>query len=138
MVNKKVVNGQLVWKNTGPSYFNGYSIDTDSTGGGIRGWIGNAGTLNLIEKSVEDVPIKVWHHGVFTWNGSVLKLYLDGVEVASGSQTQNAQVVVNPLTIGKRSGAYLNGLIGEVRIYSRALRNQEILDHYIIGKEMLR
>ena len=33
-------------------------------------------------------------------------------------------------------GAYWNGLIGEVRIYSRALTPQEILDHYIIGKEM--
>ena len=30
----------------------------------------------------------------------------------------------------------LIGLIGEVRIYNRAPRNQEILDHYIIGKEM--
>ena len=34
------------------------------------------------------------------------------------------------------AGRYFNGLIAEVRIYNRALTPQEILDHYIIGKEM--
>lgn len=129
-VNTKVANGNLVWKNTFPPTFNGYSIDTDSTGGGIRGWISNAGTMNLIEKSVEDVTVGVWHHAVFTWDGSVLKLYLDNVLVATGDQTVNAQVVANPLTIGKREAAYFKGAIDEVRIYNRALSAPEILQIY--------
>ena len=30
----------------------------------------------------------------------------------------------------------LIGLIDEARIYNRALTSQEILDHYLVGKEM--
>ena len=78
--------------------------------------------------------------GVYDSAAQKAKVYvngnLDGEYTKSGSIDNPA---ANPVRIGTRSpGTTLpfNGLIGEVRIYSRVLTPQEILDHYIIGKEM--
>ena len=71
-----------------------------------------------------------WHHYVATYDGSVVKLFVDGNMVYSGSQTGNLDSgAVNP-TIGWgstfSSHYHLNGLIDEIHIYNRALSEAEI------------
>ena len=73
-------------------------------------------------------------------SGSYQKLYLNGVY--QGKTTCPTIVSRDwKLLIGMRNdnGGQkfpFNGLIAIIRIYNRALTPQEILDHYIIGKEM--
>jgi len=70
-----------------------------------------------------------WAHLCFTYDGSALVFYKDGEEVArvaaSGKLRQNAL----SLTIGGRlnSGNNFKGMIDDVRLYNRALTQQEIL-----------
>ena len=65
------------------------------------------------------------------------KLYINGNLDNEKTLTFTTEKT-DDITIGGYSPtSYLfKGLIGEVRIYNRALIPQEILDHYIIGKEM--
>ena len=79
-----------------------------------------------------------WQHIVFTGiSKGATKIYVNGVVVKAEILAYD---IVNTTTVQKNIGGwfagYFNGLIDEVRIYNRALSPQEILDHYIIGKEM--
>jgi hypothetical protein len=82
--------------------------------------IGVNGTVQL--------PLNTWTHLALTYNGSTLRLYVNGVQ--AGSQTVSGSITssTQPLRIGGNSvwGEYFSGLIDEVRIYNRALSGTEI------------
>jgi hypothetical protein len=72
-----------------------------------------------------------WHHYVLTYDSSLpsgnLKRYLDGVLIGQATATVGlASTAGSPLYLGGTGTAGLNGLIDEVRIYSRALTAEEI------------
>jgi prepilin-type N-terminal cleavage/methylation domain-containing protein len=67
----------------------------------------------------------IWHFYVYTFDGSYLKAYLDGVMVSSVTQTISMKVDSNPVRIGG-GNVYFGGTIDDVRIYNRALSDSEI------------
>lgn len=71
-----------------------------------------------------------WHNIVATYNGTMMKLFVDGVEKSSANYTYQGDVlqVADDVEIGASTfhGDYLNGTIDEVRIYDRALNQTEI------------
>lgn len=75
-----------------------------------------------------------WHHVVGTYNGSYLRIYIDGVSVGNVADT----FTFSPASghyIGKYAGAayYFSGLIDDVQIYSAALPVAVIQQHYAEG-----
>ena len=80
------------------------------------------------------MPTNQWIHLAGTFDGSVFKLYTNGVLVATGSG-QLGPINSAPLTIG-RSGtcsAPFEGYIDELAIFNRALSAAEIKDIYLAG-----
>jgi hypothetical protein len=74
-----------------------------------------------------------WYHLVGTFNGTVMKLYINSVETGqeqTDSATRNFQGVYIGYTQGIATPVYYNGLIDEVRIYNRALSAEEISQRY--------
>jgi chitodextrinase len=69
-----------------------------------------------------------WAHLAETYDGATVRLYVNGVQVASRAQTGAIATSTNPLQIGGDSlyGQYFAGRIDEVRIYNRALSAAEI------------
>ena len=69
-----------------------------------------------------------WAHLATTYDGATMRLYVNGVQVASRAQTGTIATSTNPLQIGGDSiyGQYFAGRIDEVRIYNRALSVAEI------------
>jgi len=63
-----------------------------------------------------------WSHLAATYDGSTVRLYLNGVQVGAQSQTGLLATSTQPLTIGMN----WTGIIDEVRIYNRALDPSEI------------
>src|SRR4029079_1687155 len=61
-------------------------------------------------------------------DGAALRLYVNGVQVASKPQTGSLATTASPLTIGGDliDGQYCNGRIDEVRVYRVALSQAEI------------
>ena len=94
--------------------------------------IGTGGTFDGSCCTVLNGPtaltINQWTHLAGTWDGSTLRLYLGGVEVASQPRSGTLEVNNSPLHIGGNTynGENFSGLIDEVRIYNRALTPAEI------------
>ena len=81
-----------------------------------------------------DLILHEWRHVAATWDGSDVRLYVDGQEVAHGQDLftamPNADVDVNigafrAFAGGQRS-AFFSGLIDEVYVFDRALNAVEI------------
>ena len=75
------------------------------------------------------LPLNTWTHLAVTYDGALLRLYQNGVEVGSRAQTGNISHVLTSAEIGGNTvwGEYFSGRIDEVRIYNRALTATEIL-----------
>jgi hypothetical protein len=86
----------------------------------------------------------VWYHIIATYDGSVKRLYINGIQDPNtvstsgsvGSNNYHASVGCSYTTIPYREFFY--GLIDEVRIYSRALSAKEVYTHYIYGIQSIR
>jgi hypothetical protein len=63
-----------------------------------------------------------------TYDGSLLKVYLDGAQVASKAINKPRLAGNTPLHIGRRQDGYnyFKGIIDEVRLYNRALTADEV------------
>jgi hypothetical protein len=70
-----------------------------------------------------------WHHHAATWDGSVLKYYLDGefvtnISVGSAAEDTGQRIIIGARTNG--TGFYINGLISDTYIFKKALTEDEI------------
>src|SRR2546430_9039414 len=72
--------------------------------------------------------LNTWTHLAGTFDGATMRLYVNGVEVASQAQTAALTATAGTLQIGADSytGENFAGRIDEVRIYNRALTAAEI------------
>ena len=82
------------------------------------------------------LPVNTWSYLAATYDRSTLRLYVNGVQVASKSATAAMAVSTNPLQIGGNTiyGSYYNGVIDEVRIYNRALTQANPERHEYAGR----
>ena len=73
-------------------------------------------------------PVNAWTHLALTYDGSTLRLYVNGTLAGSRAATGAIQTTTNPLWIGGNTpyGEYFQGLIDEVRVYNRALSQADI------------
>lgn len=75
------------------------------------------------------VPVNVWTHLAGTFDGSMLRLYVNGQVVGSKATSAPIDTTTGVLRIGGDSvwpGEYFPGTIDEVRIYNRALSLSEL------------
>jgi uncharacterized repeat protein (TIGR01451 family) len=74
------------------------------------------------------VLANTWTHLAATYDGTAVRLYVNGVQAASVARTGNLATSTNPLQIGGDSiyGQYFRGLIDDVRIYNIALTASQI------------
>jgi hypothetical protein len=73
-------------------------------------------------------PVGRWSHLAVTYDGGVVRLYVNGSEVSSRSTTGTIRKTPDPLWIGGNQpyGEYFDGEIDDVRVYDRALEPAEI------------
>jgi glucose/arabinose dehydrogenase/PKD repeat protein len=85
------------------------------------------GGLNRVAEGAP-LPANTWTHVAGTYDGAVLRLFINGVQAASQSIAGAISVSTGPLRIGGNSiwGEFFQGRIDDVRIYNRALTQGEI------------
>lgn len=91
----------------------------------VRIYNGSTRTVNGTSK----LATNTWTHVASTFDGSTLRLYINGVQVATLNTTASMTTSTNALRIGGSTvlgSEYFAGLIDEVRIYNRALSQSEI------------
>jgi len=68
-----------------------------------------------------------WHHVVAQLDGDTMRLYVDGAKVGSGAKTGALSTADDLIYIGAENGSSgLNGMVDDVRFYSRALNPAEV------------
>jgi len=73
-------------------------------------------------------PVGVWSYIALTYDGTTLRLFVNGSQVSSRATTGTIQTTANPLWLGGNHpyGEYFEGVIDEARVYNRALGESEI------------
>ena len=86
--------------------------------------------------STTDLQTDTWYHLAATYDGSDLRLYINGVEDASSAKTGNLKKPYRNLYVGVRidggSGVnHMTGAIDELHIYDQALSGSEVAELYL-------
>lgn len=74
------------------------------------------------------LSLNTWTHLAITYDGTTMRLYVNGTQTSTLATTGSITATTNPLRIGGTTalGQYFTGLIDEVRVYNRALAASEI------------
>jgi hypothetical protein len=119
-----------------PSTFllNKYTL---STGFFVRGITGNKWLFHLngwTVSTTSDIAVSDWVHLAGTYDGSYLRIYVNGVNENSVPKTGLENNNIMDLLIGSSDGgAYFDGTMDEIALYNRALTSEEIEQHYENG-----
>jgi uncharacterized delta-60 repeat protein len=130
-----------IWR--GAVVGNDHKVDEDTLGYNLR--TGDNGKLSFVvataswwkEASTASLmSTGQWHHVVGTYDGTTVKVYIDGVERGSAAGGGDLVASCYPLNIG-RSPYYtdrlFDGVIDEVAIFDRALTPSEVQSIYQHG-----
>jgi glucose/arabinose dehydrogenase/chitodextrinase len=103
-----------------------YSLYANEAGNRPVGQVDIGGEHNALGSGV--LPLDTWSHLAVTWDGTTLRLYVNGTQAGSTTVTGTLLDSSGPLDIGGNGvwGEYFSGLIDEVRVYNRALGDSEI------------
>ena len=87
-----------------------------------------SGDAGFVSTGNSRLSTGVWTHLAATYNGSTLRLYVNGISVSSRSMTGTLNSSNMPLRIGGTLNfdEWYRGLIDDVRIYNRSLSAAEI------------
>ena len=112
-----------------------------SSNGGVRMDFSADGTnYGALIAPNNSITPGVWQYVAATFNAGNVKLYVNGIEVASGTSSITS-IYSNgtaPLNIGRDAGGagqYFSGLIDEAMVFNRALSATEINDIFALGKK---
>jgi glucose/arabinose dehydrogenase len=119
-------HGVIAKGNTNTDRGHNYAIEIED-GNLVNCVIGN-GTSSNIVRSTTQVAAQQFYHLACAWDGSQLRLYINGALNRSVSQTVTPAANSSPLFIGQYGGNVdrLDGVIDEVRIYDVARTQAQI------------
>ena len=85
-------------------------------------------TADMQLNGTTNTPLNAWTHLAATYDGTTLRLYVNGTQVASKPVSGAIKTSTGVLRIGGNNiwGEYFAGLIDEVRIYNKALTAAQI------------
>ena len=99
-----------------------YAAASTGPGAGVNigGYRETFGSSNL--------PLNAWSHLAATYDGTTLRMFVNGTQVSSLALSGAVPASTQPLRIGGNAqwGEFFQGRIDEIRIYSRALSPTEI------------
>ena len=107
---------------------NYYLMGTSSRNPAVPVGGGRFGGAGVQVNGTAALVVGTWTHLAVTYDGATMRLYVNGVQVATRARTGNMVTSANPLQIGGDSiyGQFFTGLIDEVRVYNQARTATEI------------
>ncbi len=127
----------IVYKGTSGSAVNqNYSFIIRTSTSKLEFYMGNGSTYNSVLGNTA-LSIGSWYHVAVTFDGSALRLYVNGsldnsttTTITPTDQGTNTQIGMAIDTGVTPNGGPMNGYIDEVRIYNRTLSSTEITGLY--------
>jgi len=103
-------------------------------GGGISGF--RVVWSDHTQTNLEDftVPLNEWVHYVATYDGSYMRVYLNGTLLQETYANKKIAVSSTDLVIGSDLVYHqgFNGIVDDVQLYNRALSEEEVLAHFLL------
>ncbi len=105
-----------------------YYLEATTTTNGLPAAAGTFGSNNVSALGTTPLPLNTWTHIAETYDGTTVRLFVNGAQAGALAQTGNIATSTNPLTLGGDSiyGQYFQGTIDEVRVYNVALTPAQI------------
>ena len=94
-------------------------------------------TARTVYSAANTLPLGEWTYVVGTYDGTRMRLYINGVQVNSIAISGQINCHAEPLRIGGEAGAYFKGQIDEVSVYNAALSATKILERYDAANQAL-
>jgi prepilin-type N-terminal cleavage/methylation domain-containing protein len=112
--------------------WDGQGIDQDKWDGWQAGIYINGDKKYTIDWGQGQPTLNTWYHIAYTYDGSNLRLYINGVECNSLAVSGNLKINTRPVTIGSDGGTqkFFKGTIDQARIYNSTLTKDQILANY--------
>jgi hypothetical protein len=109
-----------------PAALQMFSLITSGNSSGALYFYG-AGGLGYADVAGGSIQPDTWHHATATYDGSLVRIYLDGQYLNQLTATLNTVLNANGITIGTRPGSsFWTGQIDEVMLFDRALGADEV------------
>lgn len=132
---------QLVSKYRTSDNNRSYRVVIDSTSpNGIRANLSSNGTSVAAARSATTIQASIWQHIAVVYNGTDIRIYLDGTLDSNGALNPLAYTsgIFNGaaafyLGLQDGSSGYYDGLMDEVAIFNRALSSTEVADIFNDG-----
>ncbi len=138
----QVPSSGIVGKGAGGSEECYLDCGSSASAGAFRFFVRNAANTVASANSTFQAD-GAWHHlvGVCDQSNGVIRLYIDGQQVASASSSGGIRTTANAnMNIGARqqnsSGSYnfqFNGYINQVAVYNYALSPAQVQNHYFVA-----
>ena len=123
----------LSWSDESDASTNGYQLVYQS--GAILGVRRTAGTDRWADTT--DITVVPWrrYHVVMTYDGSNIRIYVDGVlkDTQADTNSQGAYGGKLRIAVGQFGANSIFGAIDDVAVYDRTLTLAEIEEHYVYG-----
>lgn len=128
---------RLVFKGTATQNTLNYLLAWDSTGTHMR-FLADQPATSSRSTAIQPGAWPrdgLWHFVAGVYDGSLVRLYIDGAQVASAAASGALATTGAALTVSENSGNSLGGDVDEVAVWNRALTATEIGTLYAIGKQ---
>lgn len=122
----------------------GYAIMLDGKSGAYFGLKVPSSGMQYLSSGTNTIILNQWHHVACTYDGQIMKIYVDGVEKAS-QNLPDSNIDYEPennlfIGINKDDNEFIphQGKIAEVRIWNKVRSQDEIkqdMNHRLTGKE---
>ncbi|MDD4531684.1 MAG: prepilin-type N-terminal cleavage/methylation domain-containing protein [Candidatus Pacebacteria bacterium] len=115
-----------------------WALMNSGTTGIIQFGISNQNDNRITINSISQVPLNQWSHIVGTWDGSTMKIFINGIKESEGLQTGYISSS-NVITIGAGNlgGSPFAGVIDNIRAYNSAVPASRIKEQYYAGLNSL-
>ncbi|MGP3913809.1 LamG-like jellyroll fold domain-containing protein [Nonomuraea sp. 10N515B] len=92
------------------------------------GWVQTDPVTHSTVNGTSPLPVNTWSHVALTYDGTALRLFVNGQQVGQTALSGSLYDDGSPLRIGGNAawGEFFSGLIDEVRVYNRAQTTAEI------------
>jgi hypothetical protein len=123
-------NGSLVSKSRDDIGSSGYEFIYNNSNRGLYGHVGWSGidANNIFPSPIRSLRTNIWNHCTITVDNLTARIYLDGNLIHTKNNVNRLSQNQHKILFGKSvwGGNLFDGLLDDIRIYSRALTQSEI------------
>jgi len=128
-----IVHGQPIAQKRSSDNIGGYTFETTHSpfapDNGLQWAIMIAGAYHVLQTPANVLTIGTFQHVAATYDGTTMRIYVDGVEKANMPASGTIDPRTDPFVIGRNvpnPAVVWQGLIDELELYNRALSQPEI------------